>query len=245
MPNISWGDAFASAANIQPEELDEDFLRRTSEKNNTNDRNASGIRRVSEFALLMRNSSSNNIERKSLPSSSPCATEQDTNLFQDSHSVSEKKKSKKSKKIKKSKKEKKKRSRKKSDDQLLNQDNDYSSEDNDKKMIKIKSPPKKKKKTEKHLSSSVRESDDLSNRGNEDEETCNTLEGRLYDNDVVLIDKSSGKVFSGGERDSRGNHVQIGTLDSNDEVILFHKGLSLENSNSGMYHVVNQYSYQC
>lgn len=232
MPNTSWGDAFASAANIQHEELDEDFLRRTSENNNNDDKNAIGIRRVSEFALLMRNSSSNDNKTRS-PSLSSCAAETGASTYQDGVSLSEKKKSKKSKKIKKSKKEKKKRSRKISDDRSLNQDNNSICDEDHKACNESEPPPKKKSKVEKHLSSDVEVIEKKTNKQNGDgEETRNTLEGRLHGNAIVLVSKSSGKVFSGTERDSHGDHIQIGTLDSNDEIILFQKDHSPEAINS-------------
>lgn len=176
MPNLSWGDAFETAAKVEPEELGDDFLARTAPSTHLNSDGESRISKVAQSFLAKEMVAPSNSELKK-------------------RSTEEKK-------------EKKKKKRKA--DKAPDEGNKEVSNPN------VSKSRKKKKKEKSHHAQDEDQ--------NEDTIEENPLEGRVINGDtIVLVDKSSGKVFSGLDRGDDGNHLHIGSIDSSDEITLFPK----------------------
>ena len=210
MPNRSWGDAFASAAQIQPEDLGDDFLDRTvtpaANRSNQGGSSSMGIHRISEmaqsFQRIHQEASLQNHDDQNLESLNEVKETSKVVNAETEQSCHPKKKVKK-----------KKRKGVKS--------REGETQTNTKKQKQVQTQAQSKE------SDDVRESNH--NSSNDDTDPIEReLEGRLiYDESgtptMVLVEISTRKVFSGLERDAKGDYVQIGSMDENNEIILFPK----------------------
>jgi len=184
MPSISWGDAFATAAEVEPEDLGDDFLRRTAPSIVSKSGEGSQISKVVQSFLADQNPQS---------------------FHSDSSEIRKKKKKSKKKKKKKA----------------TDEDNERVTEVTDS-TFGASDKPKKKRKQESCIPTHNKVSKEKTGDDDNAEET--SFEGRLVNGDtMVLVDKSSGKVFSGIDRDLNGDYLHIGSINSNDEIHLFPK----------------------
>ena len=207
MPNRSWGDAFASAAQIQPEDLGDDFLGRTltstANRSSPGGSSSTGIHRISEmtqsFQRNHQGASSQDQDAKNEDDSKESLNGISTNAEIDQSLPSKKKAKKKKRKGNKP------------------RDGDTQAYTKTQKHVQIQSQSIK--------------IDDIAeskhNMNNDDADPIEReLEGRLIHNEngtptMVLVEVSTRKVFSGLERDDKGDYVQIGSMDENNQIILF------------------------
>jgi len=242
MPNRSWGDAFASAAKIQPEELGDDFLRKTEgDKKNKK----GGIYRMSELVQSVISASKElqvDCSKHPSPSTTTTSISNTISALDDMKTSNEANMSTAittDDTLLEYTKNRKKRKQKENSDTKNSNDNGNAETNFESLQLPLTKKQKQKREatSEEYSNPSkdkagkqpasqnicVDQRDNTQNENSDNDVTNQVeLEGRLFNNTMmVLVNKSNGKVFSGLERDENGDHVLIGSLDDNNNVILF------------------------